>query len=711
MPRSLKMAAAMLLLAFVALAGGDRPLRVAHVRHAPRPKSQAAPVNAIGRTSTAAGEINIARVASAASIATYSGDFLGDSAGFTWYVSRHYALKTDLDEATAAESLVLLELAWPQLKAVFGCEPPGSEALRQAIVLGASRASLVGAALDDHMYSFAQGGVTQEGFSCAFAYVGTPYQTRYILLHEAAHLFQYAISGDTRGCHGFFTEGVADLFSSHVYDPARRALTVNVFDRAPIHNHFLNGLAEWRGKNEPPFSVLCADPAPSRGISVVLAAFLQSTPEFEGQWRIFCRQVAECRAGASKALFDKLMDDLYGGPRALDKSFAAWIKGLSPSYHLVGREFDQRGDWLVSAFPASSEAPASLVLPPPSSRRGNFVRDWPCPADESRLPDGAFCHVDVVWDEMPLRSSFASLSLATDDGSAPWVSCVISNAPNGNMAFFEVNGVRDRRASTRRLPAKLTEGVAIEMRETGRGAFAAALKVGDATFAEVDVALPAGMKAGDAARCRPAVSASQPGVRFRSREATVSPGLGTAVLPPGVRFAETKLVDLGGAREKPVEVGTPITAWHVLGPFDARGERTREEAAVREGMPGSPRATFTLGDGSAATWREAVCNKLPLVSAPVVNFGRAFGRLAKDARAYALATVEAEEARDAELVLGVTDAVAVFVNGREVYRDDVRREWADGNLAVPAHLEKGRNEVLLALSHSDGVWLLNASLR
>lgn len=391
-------ALAILLAASASNAAAAQRWRFSAARALPAPGTQRAEVAVAGNRSMFSGELDIARVRRPDPDALSCGDFVRDSAGFEWFCSRHWAVKTDLGDDGAARILELLELAWPQYAAVFGAEPlPGR---RLAIVAASSRDALKRAMIDDGMFAFTLGGVTQEGYGCAYLYAGTPYQTRYIVLHEATHLFQYCITGDTRGAHGFLVEGIADYLSSHVFDPVARTLDVNVLDRAPIHNHLANGLEEWRSAGEPPFHALYDDPAPSRGISVLLTAFLQSTPAYAASWREFCSRILDGSPGrdGARSASDALLAALYGGAEALDAPFRRWMLSLSPSYRIVRREFDQEGTGVfASCEPASPKAPAVLEW-----------RGGPAAVSPS-----------VRWREPPVEGGFARIEIWPADGGAP----------------------------------------------------------------------------------------------------------------------------------------------------------------------------------------------------------------------------------------------------------------------------------------------------
>lgn len=690
------------LIFFCALQLCAEPLvKVGSKRGCPSVDSMAAEVESDGRSSWLAGKLDIVKTHKPKPELLYSGDFITDSEGFEWFVSRHYALKTDLPEAEAAEALLLLELAYPQLEAIFGTRPYLSESTRMAIVFGSSRNSLKKAMMDDDMHVFTLGGVMQEGYSCAYLYAGTPYQSRYILLHEAVHLFQYCISGNTRGCYGFFVEGIADFFSSHVYNPSKKLLTVNVADRAPIHNHLAKGLDEWHSRNAPSFSTLYEDANPSRGISVLLCAFLQSTPAFEAAWRKYCNGILTRGKCTSKARSDQLLNSLYGGAKALDGKFQKWVQGLEPSYRLLVREFDQEGDAIVSCYPASLKSPATMLLPFINSKAGNFICDWP-PSSDYLCPDGVDAKLDIKWNEAPLPNSYARVAFVDSKGSSI-LDCLITNAPSSGLAFFEVNGVRSENFSFRRLPTRLREGVSLELCLSS--APAVSLLQGGNIITKVPIVpnIVADLK-----KSRPKIVASMADISFRLWEDEGCDD-NNCRLPTGTRFnssEETQFIQ----PSTPSNKGESISDWYLLGPLALPEEKlTNLKYNIRQ-FSGAMDDVFRLSDGSFSTWIKAPLNKTPLVLAPIVNLPRAFGRQANYSVAFARTTISSLSDSEATLVIGATDGVEAFVNGERVGETFVKREWTDGNSRFKIKLKRGNNEIILKLTHTVGVWLLNGCI-
>lgn len=672
-------------------------IKVRHERSCPSPSSMAAEVETDGRTSWLAGRLDVARTKKPPAEMLYCGDFIGDSAGFSWFLSRHFAIKSDLDEASVSEALLLLELAYPQLEAIFGVSPVFSDKTRLAIVYASSRNALKRAMLDDDMHVFTLGGVMQEGYSCAYLYAGTPYQSRYILLHETLHLFQYCISGNTRGCYGFFVEGVADFFSSHVYNPSKKMLTVNVADRAPLHNHLAKGLEEWRSLKNPDFSSLYSNPKPSRGISVLLCAFLQSTPSFESAWFRYCNGILRRGELTGKERSDELLLELYGGANAVDKRFGSWARSIEPSYRLLTREFDQEGESIVSCYPASLQSPASMLLPYVNSSGGDFVCDWP--GDDNYIcPEGIDSKLDIKWNVPPLTNSFANISFVSSYGKT-LLECALTNASTVGLAFYTVNGVRYENMSFRRLSSRLQEGLSLELSLSSSPSVS--LRHNDSVIASVPIDAKA---VSDLKSSRIKISASMAGISFRLWD-KVKTKSGDK-LPTGHRFATTEKTDFKPTAA-PDRSGSTLTDWFVLGPFALpNGVFTNLKYNVSQ-FVGRDDEIFKLSDGSFSPWIACEVNNTPLASAPIVNLPRAFGRQANYSVAFARTVFESAMDCKATLVLGVTDGVEVFVNGERVGQIFSQREWKDANSHFDIKLKRGKNEILLKLTHSVGVWLLN----
>src|SRR5262245_10648624 len=191
---------------------------------------------------------------------TFSGDRVKNTPGFVWYVSRHYAFKTDLPDAEARRYLTLLELAFPHYVELFGRELPDLDRKRMAVVYAKDKDSLAAALKSDGIsWDFNGGGITFEGRNAAYQYPsgGLQYHRRYILLHECAHLYQMCLVGTTTSMPNWYVEGVADALASHVWEQAANRLTINVVDKPTVNNYWDEGLRRFHGK---PFTISDANP-------------------------------------------------------------------------------------------------------------------------------------------------------------------------------------------------------------------------------------------------------------------------------------------------------------------------------------------------------------------------------------------------------------------------------------------------------------------
>ncbi|HLU48138.1 MAG TPA: HEAT repeat domain-containing protein, partial [Planctomycetota bacterium] len=79
-------------------------------------------------------------------------------------------------------------------------------------------------------------------------------------------------------------------------------------------------------------------------------------------------------------------------------------------------------------------------------------------------------------------------------------------------------------------------------------------------------------------------------------------------------------------------------------------------------------------------------------------------RRSQNVIAYAYSEIEVPEARDAVLRLGSDDGVVCWVNEKKVHEALGTRSYAVDQDAVPVHLEKGVNRILLKIGQGTGDW-------
>jgi len=361
------------------------PAPAAGAQTVPAPAEQAVDVVVSGRTTTLR-RVDVAAVGRTVP-ATFSGDRVRNTRGFAWYVSRHYALKTDYDAARARAWLELLEMAYPHYVALFGARPPGIATRRMAVIYATSRQSLAAALASDGLrWDFRGGGITYESQKAAYQFPsGTlQYHRRYILLHECTHLFQMCLTGTVYNTPPWYHEGIADALGSHVVDSTRRRLTVNVLDRAPAVNMYDRGLAAMR-KDPMTVAQIDAAGAAARGVALLLVHFLNSSPDRMHRFRLWRDEMIRqdrfaAGTAAARRRRAKLLGDLYGGWPTLEADFKAWWTARRNTFHYVRWGWEQAGSTLWSyGFAADGRLSQTNVnLPPGRKPRHDPLRmDYP----------------------------------------------------------------------------------------------------------------------------------------------------------------------------------------------------------------------------------------------------------------------------------------------------------------------------------------------
>lgn len=356
----------------------------------PPPSDQVADILVSGRTSTPR-RVDVVSVGTVIP-QTFSGKSVGNTEGFAWYVSRHYALKTDYDEPKARFYLQLLEMAYPHYVALFGKEPEGIDRMRMAVIYAKSKERLDKALLSDGIkWDFKGGGITYEGRKAAYEYPSgsLQYHQRYIVMHECTHLYQMCLTGTTYNVPGWYREGIAEMIGHHVYDTQRRRLTVNVLDKPTTHDYLDEGLAQFA---KEPLTVREIDRrgGVERGVSFLLVQFLNSTPDRMQRFRLWqdqvCRAQTKDKDPANQTARAKLLEDLYGPWDKLEADFKAWRLGLHNTFHYAEWGWEQEGEALCAyGFAEKGRLSQTDVLlipnrkPAPDPFRMDYPKDPPPP--------------------------------------------------------------------------------------------------------------------------------------------------------------------------------------------------------------------------------------------------------------------------------------------------------------------------------------------
>ena len=132
-----------------------------------------------------------------------------------------------------------------------------------------------------------------------------------------------------------------------------------------------------------------------------------------------------------------------------------------------------------------------------------------------------------------------------------------------------------------------------------------------------------------------------------------------------------------------------LTKWHVIGPFD-NAERKGFDAVFLPEKEIRLDASYD-GKGAKIAWK-------PFESPDdygKIDFNKPLG-MQKEATAYAVATVDSPEERDAELRLGGKNAWKVWLNGEFLFgRDEYHRGQQMDQYRMKCRLKKGANTILV----------------
>ncbi|PCK32188.1 hypothetical protein CEX98_08375 [Pseudoalteromonas piscicida] len=368
-----------LLIAILFLLGGCKATQHNDVA-IPSPSDMRSEVSVNGRVSTLK-HIDIQYVGKRVPI-TYSDGKIGNSRGYDWWVSKHFALKSDLPEDKVRLYLELLEMSYPHYVELFGMAPAAIDKKRIAVVYGSSRQRTKEAMLDD---GFLRGVHKNAGGETMFynrAGYNFPshrqHHQRYIVIHETMHAFHMALNGHSTWAPNWITEGMADAIASHVYDPDKKQLTVMVFDRAPM-NYLHLGLQQYHLGGQPSFETINDDPTLKRGLNFFIVHFLLSDPLRYQYFKRFIATLMEANPHSEQTLptANALLKQTFSNWPQLEKQFAAFVHSATPSFYIVNGPWEQSGAayWLRNS---ESKALNRLDIHP-NFASNHPVMDFPRP--------------------------------------------------------------------------------------------------------------------------------------------------------------------------------------------------------------------------------------------------------------------------------------------------------------------------------------------
>jgi len=146
-----------------------------------------------------------------------------------------------------------------------------------------------------------------------------------------------------------------------------------------------------------------------------------------------------------------------------------------------------------------------------------------------------------------------------------------------------------------------------------------------------------------------------------------------------------------------------ITDWQIIGPFE--NERGGGFATAYGPEKEIDLAATYDGKERPVSWRPLP----PAAPTGLISLNNLF-RPNDQCLAYALCFVDSDRDRKAALRTGSDEAIKVFVNGREVYALDARRQYHFDQDVIAIDLQRGRNALLLKICDRTRKWSFAARL-
>jgi len=353
----------------------------------PPPSETPAKVIVNGRTSTAV-DITIVNVGQQLP-KTFSAPKVKSIPGYTWYVSQHFALRSEVDEKQSRDYLTMAELAYPHCVWIFGGAPAGSDTTRIALSFSRNLERLKKASDIDVGgvgWRGGGGGVTLHSNKVAYNYPGGGLRAhkRGLVMHENLHAFQMALTGRAADdLPVWFFEGITHALEQHVYDPASKQLTVMVLDRVAGNNHTDSGLAYlrkdfveaeqfWLGKDGMGYKP---------DVYQLWMQFLWSDLDRQMRHRVWLHERMARDPTTSKAGFDRRLMPTIFDVKNLNGAWKAWVAERRNTFHWVDWGFEQEGDTLWSyGYPnwaRYAQKNVNLLLKDKPATDDPLVMDWP----------------------------------------------------------------------------------------------------------------------------------------------------------------------------------------------------------------------------------------------------------------------------------------------------------------------------------------------
>jgi hypothetical protein len=344
---------------FALLASGP----IAHgATKVPPPSQTLAKLVVSGRTATA---INITIVKVGQTIPTLVPGQQGkmkNTKGFTWYVSQHYAVKSNMDEAFSRHVLEISELSYPFAKQMVGAAPDGIENARMAIVYGKTRRDLDRSARNDigSRLNFSGGGITVYKNRVAYNFPsgGLNYHRRDLVIHENFHMLEMNSPKHKSVAFGEYAPLAA---GNHVYDSKKKQLTVFVMDKAPTNTPYDRDLRRMR-KQPRAIQTIMTTNLWAKDYKMLGLQFFLTDPERSMKWRLWRDE----SIGRGQKDLPYLFKKIFGPADAIEKVWQQWVVKRRNTFHFADWGWEQDGNTLWSyGWPKKGlHARTDINLPP-----------------------------------------------------------------------------------------------------------------------------------------------------------------------------------------------------------------------------------------------------------------------------------------------------------------------------------------------------------
>lgn len=328
---------------------------------------------------------------------TYSDEKISNSPGFDWYVSKHFALKSDRPKEQVQLYMELLEMSYPHYIELFGAEPANIENQRIAAVYGSSKSATKIFVTDDGL----QRGISAGGEAMYYNLAGYSYPSareqhqRYIVIHEQGHAFQMALMDYPGWLPTWFTEGTADALAHHYYDPVKKQLKVMVFDRGSPMDYIRLGLQQYEQLKQPSILDMTDNPKLYRGINFLIVHFMLDDPRRSHLFKAYRDEMARLRKAednGGKETSRKVMSEIFGDWAQVEKDFAEYVANVDKTFNIAAGPWEQDGNryWvrtLNNSFEHGSPRMDIYLKPGDKPQFNRFKFDQPL-ADKPTLLSG-----------------------------------------------------------------------------------------------------------------------------------------------------------------------------------------------------------------------------------------------------------------------------------------------------------------------------------